>query len=121
MASLLEHVMINKLGDDLNDAILAVGGDTSSVDHIMDYPEIIKTQLINRDGHECNPGSPDNPGSGDVTIDINQIISEVVNSDELSEKLTSMSESLQESLLNLGDDEGIKAEILQWEDTEDIE
>lgn len=102
MASLLEHVMINKLGDDLNAAILAVGGDTSSVDHIMDYPEIIRNQLINRDGHECNPDDPSNPGSGN--IDINELISEIVNSERFLYIMKSF-----------GDDEGINADILQWE------
>ena len=45
MASLTEHVMINKLGDDLDDAITFVGGDTSNVSHIMQYPRIIREQL----------------------------------------------------------------------------
>ena len=45
MASLTEHVMINKLGDDLDEAITFVGGDTSSVTNIMQYPQIIKDQL----------------------------------------------------------------------------
>lgn len=45
MASLIEHAMINKLGDDLDSAITFAGGDTSSVTNIMQYPEIIKQQL----------------------------------------------------------------------------
>lgn len=45
MASLTEHVMINKLGDDLDEAITFVGGDTSNVSHIMQYPQIIREQL----------------------------------------------------------------------------
>lgn len=45
MADLLEHVMINKLGDDLDEAITYVGGDTSRVSHISQYPSIIKEQL----------------------------------------------------------------------------
>ena len=45
MADLIEHVMINKLGDDLDSSITAVGGDTSSVSHIMQYPSIIREQL----------------------------------------------------------------------------
>lgn len=45
MASLTEHVMINKLGDDLDDAITFVGGNTSSVTNIMQYPQIIREQL----------------------------------------------------------------------------
>lgn len=102
MASLLEHVMINKLGDDLNAAILAVGGDTSSVDHIMDYPEIIRNQLVNKNGHECNPDNPSNPGWGD--IDINDLISEILNSEDFLDIMRSF-----------GDNEGIDANILQWD------
>ena len=45
MADLIEHVMINKLGDDLDSAITTVGGDTSGVSHIMQYPSIIREQL----------------------------------------------------------------------------
>jgi hypothetical protein len=45
MAGLLEHVMINKLGDDLDEAITFVGGDTSNVSHISEYPKVIKQQL----------------------------------------------------------------------------
>lgn len=45
MASLLEHVMINKLSDELNEAITAVGGDTSCASGPMDYPDIIRDQL----------------------------------------------------------------------------
>lgn len=45
MASLLEHVMINKLSDELNEAITAVGGDTSCASGPMDYPGIIRDQL----------------------------------------------------------------------------
>lgn len=45
MADLLEHVMINKLGDDLDEAITYVGGDTSLVSHISQYPDIIREQL----------------------------------------------------------------------------
>jgi hypothetical protein len=101
MASLLEHVMINKLGDDLDAAITAVGGDTSSVDHIMDYPEIIKNQLINKN----NQDDPDQPGGSDVEIDIDKIVSDVVNSEKFLEIMESF-----------GDDEGITAEVLQWED-----
>ena len=45
MASLLEHVMINKLSDELNEAIISVGGDTSCASGPMDYPGIIRDQL----------------------------------------------------------------------------
>lgn len=48
MASLTEHVMINKLGDDLDSAITFVGGDTRGVSNIMQYPEVIRTQLVGR-------------------------------------------------------------------------
>jgi methyl-accepting chemotaxis protein len=37
--------MINKLGDDLGEAITEVGGDVSGIDNIMDYPEYIKNNL----------------------------------------------------------------------------
>lgn len=46
MAGLVEHVMINKLGDDLDDAITFVGGDTSEVHNIMQYPRVIREQLM---------------------------------------------------------------------------
>jgi hypothetical protein len=45
MASLTEHVMINKLGDDLDEAITFAGGDTSAVSHINQYPQVIREQL----------------------------------------------------------------------------
>lgn len=45
MASLLEHVMVNKLSSELKDAINTVGGDASSATGPMDYPQIIIDQL----------------------------------------------------------------------------
>lgn len=45
MASLLEHVSLNKLTDQLGEAIASVGGDVSDVDSPFDYPDIIKDQL----------------------------------------------------------------------------
>lgn len=45
MANIMEHVLINKLGDDLDSAITFVGGDTSNVSNIMQYPQIIRNQL----------------------------------------------------------------------------
>lgn len=45
MASLLEHVMLNKLSEEINDAINDVGGDTSNISGPMDYPDIIRDQL----------------------------------------------------------------------------
>ena len=50
MASLLEHVMINKLSDELNEAITSVGGDTSSASGPNDYPGIIRDQLTLKGG-----------------------------------------------------------------------
>ena len=45
MADLVEHVMINKLGDELDSAITFAGGDTTGVSNIMQYPSIIRDQL----------------------------------------------------------------------------
>lgn len=45
MASLLEHVTLNKLTDELSDAITDVGGVISNEDGPMDYPNIIRNQL----------------------------------------------------------------------------
>lgn len=46
MANLVEHVMLNKFTDELDEAITLVGGDTSHVSHFSEYPEVIKSQLI---------------------------------------------------------------------------
>ena len=46
MASLTEHVMINKWDDDINNAIVSVGGNTEGSSGLPDYPDIIKSQLI---------------------------------------------------------------------------
>lgn len=45
MASLTEHVLLNKWDDDINEAITAVGGDTSKSSGLPDYSKIIRTQL----------------------------------------------------------------------------
>lgn len=45
MASLTEHVMINKWDDDINNAIVSVGGNTDGSSGLPDYPDIIKSQL----------------------------------------------------------------------------
>ena len=45
MASLTEHVMINKWDDDINNAIVSVGGNTEGSSGLPDYPDIIKSQL----------------------------------------------------------------------------
>ena len=45
MASLLEHVSLNKLTDQLGKAIEEVGGDISCVEGPFDYPQVIRDQL----------------------------------------------------------------------------
>lgn len=45
MSNLVDHVLMNKLDDELNKAINDVGGDTSSARGPWDYPQIIKEQL----------------------------------------------------------------------------
>ena len=49
MANLTEHVMINKWDDDINSAIVEVGGDTSKSEGLPDYDDIIRTQLISNE------------------------------------------------------------------------
>lgn len=49
MASLTEHVIINKLNDDINNAIKIIGGDVSNARGLQDYPDIIISQLISKD------------------------------------------------------------------------
>ena len=49
MANLTEHVMINKWDDDINNAIVHVGGDTYGSEGLPDYANIIKSQLISND------------------------------------------------------------------------
>lgn len=46
MAGLTEHVLLNKWDDDINEAITAVGGDTSKSSGLPDYSKIIRTQLV---------------------------------------------------------------------------
>lgn len=46
MANLTKHVMINKWDNDINDAIVAVGGKTYGSGGLPDYADIIRTQLI---------------------------------------------------------------------------
>lgn len=43
--NLMSHVLMNKLDDDLSDAIVSVGGDISNAKGPWDYPNIIRTQL----------------------------------------------------------------------------
>lgn len=45
MSNLVNHVLMNKLDDELNEAIKEVGGDTSGATGPWDYPAIIKEQL----------------------------------------------------------------------------
>jgi predicted nucleic acid-binding Zn-ribbon protein len=46
MANLTKHVMINKWDNDINDAIVAVGGKTYGSGGLPDYADIIRSQLI---------------------------------------------------------------------------
>lgn len=45
MANLVEHMIINKWDDDINNAITHVGGDTQGSAGLPDYANIIKSQL----------------------------------------------------------------------------
>lgn len=46
MSNLAEHSMMNNFVDSIDEAIKYVGGDTSKVQCLYDYPQIIKEQLI---------------------------------------------------------------------------
>lgn len=46
MGNLTKHVMINKWDDDINNAIVAVGGKTYGSGGLPDYADIIRSQLI---------------------------------------------------------------------------
>lgn len=46
MADLTEHVIINKWDNDINSAIVSVGGDTEGASGLPDYASIIREQLI---------------------------------------------------------------------------
>ena len=46
MANLTKHVMINKWDNDINDAIVAVGGKTYGSGGLPDYADIIRSQLV---------------------------------------------------------------------------
>ena len=48
MANLTEHVILNKWDNDINDAIVAVGGDTQGSAGLPDYAKIIREQLVAR-------------------------------------------------------------------------
>ena len=50
MTNLTEHVMINKWDDDINAAITQVGGDCSDSSGLPDYADIIKKQLVAKNG-----------------------------------------------------------------------
>ena len=60
MSNLVNHVFMNKLDDELNEAIKEVGGDTSGATGPWDYPAIIKEQLEAK-------GSG---GGGEISIDL---------------------------------------------------
>jgi hypothetical protein len=61
MSNLVNHVLMNKLDDELNEAIKEVGGDTSGATGPWDYPAIIKEQLEAK-------GS--GTGGGEISIDL---------------------------------------------------
>lgn len=67
MAELTCHVMVNKLGDLLDESIRFVGGDTSQVSHIEDYAAIIKDQLIMDGGSEYEIKKLETPEPGNST------------------------------------------------------
>lgn len=46
MANLTKHVMINKWDNDINDAIVTVGGKTYGSGGLPDYADIIRSQLV---------------------------------------------------------------------------
>ena len=48
MANLTEHVILNKWDNDINDAIVSVGGNTQGSVGLPDYAKIIKKQLVAR-------------------------------------------------------------------------
>ena len=60
MSNLVNHVLMNKLDDELNKAINEVGGDTSGATGPWDYPAIIKEQLEAK-------GSG---GAGEISMDL---------------------------------------------------
>lgn len=64
MSNLAEHSMINNFVDSVDSAIKEVGGDTSSVANLCDYPRIIREQLIAGIGE----GASFEPGAG-IKID----------------------------------------------------
>lgn len=48
MANLTEHVILNKWDNDINDAIVSVGGNTQGSAGLPDYAKIIREQLVAR-------------------------------------------------------------------------
>ena len=61
----MNHVLMNKLDDELSSAIQYVGGDISSAKGPWDYPEIIKSQLCARpDGDQSLPSMDIKLGPG---------------------------------------------------------
>lgn len=48
MANLTEHVILNKWDNDINEAIVSVGGDTTGSAGLPDYARIIREQLVAR-------------------------------------------------------------------------
>jgi hypothetical protein len=98
MASLAEHTITNKLGDDLHDVLEEKGVSQEvldGVDHILDYPDIIKEQLELKGSSD---GSKTYTGEETTYIKVNvdntnNTISAILNEDELDKHLV---EKLQE-------------------------
>lgn len=68
--NLMSHVLMNKLDDDLSDAIVSVGGDVSNAKGPWDYPNIIKTQL-SANGGQGTPTVNIKIGDGLEIVNVN--------------------------------------------------
>ena len=89
MANLTAHVMINKWDDDINNAIIDVGGDTYGSAGLPDYANIIKTQLVSNEAvgkgiyqeflYLDENGQPSNlPWEGETTTSTNAVQANVL-------------------------------------------
>lgn len=61
--SLKDQIVINNFAESIDDAITTVGGDTSNVQCLNDYSDIIKKQLISTD---ISGGFPDAPSDDKI-------------------------------------------------------
>jgi hypothetical protein len=68
--NLMSHVLMNKLDNDLSDAIVSVGGDVSNAKGPWDYPNIIKTQL-SANGGQGTPTVNIKIGDGLEIVNVN--------------------------------------------------